>query len=267
MQDVCNFIPAKRHPGELEFIHFVYETGIKRLRQPFSHYYYRMFLVFKGTARLKTGEKSFPLKRGDVFFTFPDQNYEIDYNEDFCYFYISFGGAGAAYLLENQGISKENCHFVAPQKVVDFWVDSVRSVNQSNANTLTESVLMYTLSYIEISAGKDKPKEKFEIIVDYVNHNFTSCDLSLSKVSDVFYYSEKHLSHLFVNKTGVKFSRYVNDLRIQYAQKLMKNGNKNIAGIANKCGFSDRFYFSKSFKKHTGLTPTEFIAQWEQESP
>ena len=262
MEDICNFIPPKQHHSELEFVHFVCETGIRKLHQPFSHFFYRMVLVFKGTAVLNTEGKRIPVKRGDVFLTFPYQSYEIDYDDEFCYFYISFCGDGAGGLLESLDLTRERFRYTVPENVVDFWVDSVRRVNGNNANTLTESVLMYTLSYLETEERKEsvKSKDKFDLIIDYVNHNFASHDLSLRKIADLFYYSEKHLSYLFTKRMGVRFTRYVSDLRIHYAAGLMKNGERNIAEIALKCGFSDRFYFSKAFRKQTGYTPSQYLS-------
>lgn len=263
MEDICRFIPPKKHQSELEFIHFVYETGIKRLQQPFSYFYFRINLVFKGTAILKVKNKQIPLKKGDVFFTFPYQNYEIAGDNDFCFFYISFAGDGALPLLESVNVSKDNNSFKGLENVIDFWVDSIRRVNTNNANTLTESVLTYTLSFIANFDKKEKAKQKdkFDIIIDYVNHNFTSSDISLGKISDIFYYTEKHLSYLFNKRMGVKFTQYINDLRIHYARRLIKNGNTNVGEIATKCGYTDKFYFSKIFKKYTGKTPSEFIQQ------
>ena len=261
MEDICRFIPPKKHQSELEFIHFVYETGIKRLVQPFSHIYYKIHIVFKGTATFKTEDKEIPLEKGDVFIAFPYQSYEITDDNDFCYFYISFAGNGAYPLLESVDVSKENNCFKGLDNVIDFWVDSIRRVNQNNANTLTESVLTYTLSFIANFHQKEKVKhkDKFDIIIDYVNHNFTSSDISLGKIGDIFYYTEKHLSYLFSKRLGVKFTQYINDLRINYAKRLIKNGDTNVGEIAAKCGYRDKFYFSKIFKKYTGDTPTEYI--------
>jgi YesN/AraC family two-component response regulator len=167
-------------------------------------------------------------------------------------------------LFESLNINKDNNCFKGLQNTIDFWVDSIRRVNPNNANTLTESVLMYTLSYIANFDKKEKPKskDKFDIIIDYINHNFTSSDISLGKIGDIFYYTEKHLSYLFINKMGVKFTQYITDLRIHYAKRLIEGGNKNVSEIAFKCGYTDRFYFSKIFKKSTGITPTEFIAKY-----
>ncbi len=259
--DVCNFIPPKKHPGELEFIHFVYETGVRRLSQPFSHFYHRVFLVFKGTGALKCDGREFPLSPGAAVFVFGGRSYEIDFDEELCYFYISFCGSGALPLLESMGISADNRLFAMPRQVSDFWVDSVRRINPDNANTLTESVLMYILSFIPKEADRppEKPADKLDIIIDYIDCNFTAPDMSLSKVADIFYYTEKHLSYLFAARTGVRFTKYVTDLRLDYAERLMQKGDLNVAEIAARCGFGDRFYFSKVFKKHTGKTPTEYM--------
>ena len=71
MEDICNFIPPKQHRSELELIHFVYETGIKRLHQPFSHFFYRMFLVFKGKGVLNVEGNRVPVKRETCFLPSP----------------------------------------------------------------------------------------------------------------------------------------------------------------------------------------------------
>lgn len=261
MEDICNFIPPKKHNSDLEFLHFVYETNIKRLTQPFIHLNFYMHIVFKGTAILKTDGKKFNIKSGDLFFTFPNQKFTIEADNKFTFLYISFNGTGALPLLSSFNISKENCIFYNFDNVIPFWASSVRRINQSNANVLTESVFMYTLSFIDTLNPHNKynKKDKFESILDYINHNYNSNDMSIKKISDIFFYNEKYLSSLFMKKTGMKFSQYLNKLRIQYATELFKNGETNILEISAKCGYTDQFYFSKVFKKITKITPSEYI--------
>lgn len=261
MEDICNFIPPKNHISDLEFLHFVYETNIKKLRQPLIHLNYYINIVFKGTAVLKFDNKKCQLKSGDMFFTFPNQKFIIDADNNFTFLYISFNGDGALPLLESFDISKENCIFNNFDNVIPFWISAVRRINQSNANVLTESVLMYTLSFVDkLNFNiKDSRKDKFESILDYINHNYSSNDMSIKKVADIFFYNKKYLSSLFRKKTGIKFSQYLINLRIQYAMKLLKTGETNISLISKKCGFTDPFYFSKVFKKSTNKTPSEYI--------
>ena len=261
MEDICNFIPPKKMKSDLEFLHFVYETNIRKLRQPFIHSNFYINIVFKGTAILKFDEKTFNIKNGDLFFTFPGQKFTIDADIKFTFLYISFNGTGALPLLETFNINKQNCIFNNLDNVIPFWISAIRRINQNNANVLTESVLMYTLSFINTLSlnNEEQKKEKFESILDYINHNYTSNDMSIRKVADIFFYSEKYLSSLFKKKTEMKFSQYLNNLRIQRAINLLKNGETNISLISSKCGFTDPFYFSKVFKKNTGKTPREYI--------
>lgn len=260
MKDICNLIPPKNSSTDIEYFYFVYETNLKKLQQPFKHLNFYAHLVFKGSGILKTENQEFALVPGTLFFTFPSQSFEIESDDNFTYLYISFNGEGAGELLENFGINRENCVFGNFEHLLNFWITSARRIAHFNANTLTESVLLYTLSYISNAEGyKFQEKDRFENIIEYVNNNFTDPNLSIGKIADMFFYSKKYVSSLFIKRTNVKFTEYLSNLRIQYAIKLIKNKATSVSEIAYSCGFSDPFYFAKVFKKITDKTPTEFM--------
>lgn len=260
MEDICNVIPPKENPASLEFYYFVYETNFRKLPQPFVHSNFYVYLTFKGTATLKTENKEYTLTPGTLLFTFPYQKIEIASEEEFTYLYIAFNGAGADELLNNLSINKENFVFPNFEHLTNFWMSSIRRISPSNGNTLAESVLLYTLSYINtIEEHSRKNGDRFESILEYVDNNFTDPNLSVGKVADLFFYSKKYFSSLFFKRQNVKFTDYLNGLRIQYAVSLLREHSASVSEIATKCGFSDPFYFSKVFKKFTGKTPTEFM--------
>lgn len=267
MEDICNFIPQKNYNSGLEFIHFVYETGIRRLKQPFCHSIFYMHIVFKGTAVLKIDNEKICLKSGDIFFTFPQESFFIDADDKFTFLYISFGGDGACALLNNLDINKENRVYQNHNGLLNFWMDSIKRLNDNNANIITESVLMHTLSFIDNTEGTrcKQVKDKFESILEYVNHNYTSKDMSVKKAADIFFYSEKYFSSLFSEKTGTKFSQYLNNLRIQNAVDMFEKGSTDISEVAEKSGYTDRFYFSKVFKKIVGKSPGDYIKSIKQQ--
>jgi len=269
VSDICQFIPPKERPAELSFFHFVYETELKRLKQPFSHSNYYVHVVFKGDVTLNTSEKSYRLKRGDVFFTQPFQKYTLNAENNFSYMCISFNGKGALPLLNEHNVSKENCVFYNLENIIPFWIDSIRRLKPSNANTIAESVLLYTFSFIDVNKTErfEKIEDKFDSIIDYLSLNFTSNDLCLKKIAELFFYTEKHLSHLFVKKTGKKFTQHVNQLRIQYAMGILKEKDVTLEEVASRCGFSDKFYFAKVFKKIVGKTPTAYLNELKRKQP
>lgn len=75
-----------------------------------------------------------------------------------------------------------------------------------------------------------------------------------------FQISKFIISREFKIIIGQSFVDYLNNIRIQRAQTLLtSNIKKNITDIAFECGFDSLPHFTRTFKKHTGLTPTQFI--------
>lgn len=260
MKDICNFIPPKNGHGGIEYFHFVYETEIKKFKQPLIRGNYYINLVFKGSGTVKISGCEEKLSPGTLFFTFPSTPFTIECDDDFTFLYISFNGEGSSALLESFDISHENCVFHNLENLTDFWMKAVRRINHLNANVLTESVLMYSLSFLPGShSNASQSVSRFESVMEYLNTNYTDADLSVMKVADMFFYSKKYLSALFIKETGVKFTDYLNSLRITHAKEMIKGGETSVSLISAGCGFSDSYYFSKVFKKHTEMTPTQYI--------
>ncbi len=64
--------------------------------------------------------------------------------------------------------------------------------------------------------------------------------------------------HIFKEVAGVSPAEYTEKMRIARAKELLTGGSCDISEIAFKCGFSEHSYFSKRFKKYTGVTPTAY---------
>lgn len=258
-------MPAKNYTGNLKIIHYVYETEFHTLRQPFIRPVYYMYLVTEGTGIMRMCEEEYSLKTGTLFFSFPGCPYEIEASEDFAYIYISFMGSCVATIFENLEIHLKNPVYYGFEHLIDFWQSSVQRINQINANILTESVLLYTLSFInnkeENVELKKNSENLFDMIVDYVDNHYKEADLSLKKIADIFPYTEKYLSHLFKKNMNVGFNSYLNNLRIQYAHELIANHVDSVSRIAEMCGYGDSLYFSKVFKKSVGVTPSQYIKE------
>ena len=263
MDSICRFLPPKGVSGNIKTVHFVYETEFLLMKQPFIRPIYYLHIVTSGEAVLKFSGQKYPLKEGTIFFFFAGVPYEIEGNENFRYLYISFMGAAVDEFLDELGITIDNSVFYGYGYLQELWLSSIIRVNNVNANVLTESVLLNTLSYI--AQGKEKNVENknsenlLSVIVDYVDTHYREKDITLRSVANIFCYTEKYLSHFFKSKMGTGFNEYINKLRLQYALDLIENGADSVTDIALKCGFSDPLYFSKVFKKGQGKSPTEYM--------
>ena len=260
MEAICNFLPQSAGNKDIAYHLFVYEADLCKLRQPFVHKHFYMHLAFKGAATLRTEDAEYVLNPGTLFITVPGQKYEIIDNGGFTYLYITFDGPGAEALLRQFGIRPENSVFKSFANITDFWMTSIRRVNPNNILILTESVLLHTLSYIDQCEQKQQyhTSPQFDGIVQYIHNNFADPDLSIAKLADIFGFSRKYLSASFVKNMGQNFTDYLAKIRVEHAIKLHESENLSVAELAARCGYTDPFYFSKVFKRITGVSPSKY---------
>ncbi|MEF2093250.1 response regulator [Bacillus sp. CFBP9009] len=98
---------------------------------------------------------------------------------------------------------------------------------------------------------------RIEDIVSYVEKYYME-ELSLEKLSNVFFLSREHISRKFKQKTGMLLSKYITKLRTDQAKRWLRETEKSIYSISLMLGYQDEKYFSKLFKKVVGMTPFEY---------
>jgi YesN/AraC family two-component response regulator len=94
-------------------------------------------------------------------------------------------------------------------------------------------------------------------VVVMIESNLSS-DLTLSELASTLNINASYLSTVFKKETGKTITAYVNEKRIELAQELLKTTNLQIQTIAQYCGIIDVHYFTRLFKKTTGLSPKQF---------
>ena len=103
-----------------------------------------------------------------------------------------------------------------------------------------------------------------QIIMDafgYMQEHYQE-SLSLTDISSVLGISSSYFSHLFKKQTEKNYVEYLNEIRLKAVMEDLKNSDFKIAVIAEKNGFHNFEYFSRFFKKATGLSPVK----WRQEN-
>ena len=260
MEAICNFLPPPAGDRQIACHHFVYEADLCKLEQPFVNKSFHMHLVYKGEATLCTEGIRHRVTPGTLFITFPYQQYELIDDRNFTYLYITFDGPGAEDMLRQFGISKTRMVFKHFNHITDFWMTSIRRANPANILILTESVVLHTLSYIEQHDQKLSyhPSPQINAMVQYIRNNYADPELSISKLADIFCFSKKYLSAVFSKKMGINFTEYLAKIRIERATELLTKEKISVAELATRCGFSDSFYFSKVFKRITGVSPSKY---------
>lgn len=95
----------------------------------------------------------------------------------------------------------------------------------------------------------------------YLNYNYMLYDISLDSVSQIANMTPAYFSSRFKKCFGVNFVDYVAELRMNAAKEYLQDPLRSTSEIAGMVGYDSANYFTRAFKKHTGMTPTEYRRQ------
>lgn len=125
--------------------------------------------------------------------------------------------------------------------------------------SIEKAILKEMLVITQLIATQTKNKNYWivEKAMNYVANNYSE-DLKASEVASWLNITPNHFSNVFKQKTGMNFKEYLNEIRIQHAQRLLANTNDKVFEIANLVGYKEYKYFVSVFKLNTGVTPKEY---------
>ena len=153
----------------------------------------------------------------------------------------------------NVNISKEGIYRIA--------VDYAGQVNK--CISLDENIAGFKNFLSELAEYGEKSRclsKEIAEVVQFVQKNYQK-DISLQQAAELVQISTNYLSSLFKKELQLGFVEYVNQVRIEKAKDMLLNTYQRTYEIAQNVGFADESYFSRTFKKLTGLRPNEFRKQ------
>ncbi|MCR4989274.1 MAG: helix-turn-helix domain-containing protein [Lachnospiraceae bacterium] len=142
----------------------------------------------------------------------------------------------------------------------DTYLPDIMSMNS------IEELREWFLNKVKISCQnigskrEERSTDTIKIAKDYIGDNFSK-DISLDDVSRIVNISPYYFSKLFKESTGENFIEYLTNIRIEKAKELLAGSDMSMKEICMMCGYQDPNYFSRTFKKNVGITPTEYKEQ------
>lgn len=149
------------------------------------------------------------------------------------------------------------------QTVSEIFADKPNGYRSLYELTSVEQIIEYMktlrdgLCEIFREHNKDYKNHIVINVKKYINEHVKE-KLTLNKVSEVFNISPNYLSVLFSKYSDIGFSDYINQCKIEAAKKMMSESDYKIYEISDILGFESAFYFSRVFKKVTGLSPRDY---------
>ena len=107
--------------------------------------------------------------------------------------------------------------------------------------------------------SKDEIANRYvQTAITYIEEHFSDVDCSIGALADSMGVSEGHISRLFKAETDLSIGNYLTKYRIKRAMDYLKDVQVKVYEVAEKVGYQDIAYFSNTFKKLVGKTPSEY---------
>lgn len=142
-------------------------------------------------------------------------------------------GANLVYLRELADINSPDELYQWTVKALEGFTDGVRRSRNLDRVKMVQTAVNYIKEHLED-------------------------EVTLEKVSATVNKSPAYFSRILKEELGMNFNEYLNKTRIEAAQQMLHSKDKNLAEVAYAVGYNDQSYFTKIFKQHTGLTPTQY---------
>ncbi len=265
-------------------IHY-YEFDKNFIFEGESHDFWEMVYVDFGKVKVKYGDKECELSQGDVIFHAPNEFHSIRAHESSPNFFVISFVSGSVAMDSLIGyrtsldktlkpfissiIKEAESSFVIPKNDINLKKlkkkENAALGGEQLIKNYLEELIIHLMRGIAGCAGSSlfPSKESME------NHLVTSVKSFIKervyekpRLSDIccsLGYSKSYLSKLFREQTGESIAGYAVKNKVKRAKELIREGNMNFSEISEKLAFDNPQYFSRVFKRETGMTPSEFM--------
>lgn len=162
-------------------------------------------------------------------------------------------GIAMEWLIRFKMQLQEIRHVEEPELFADGFglIRSTVSINEltqiiQEAATITVDALV-----------RDVKSPVVQQVLNYIHESYNE-DVSLKTLGAQYHIHPVYLGQLFHKEVNESFTEYINKYRIEKAKELLRNTSLKVHEIALKVGYWETGYFYKQFKKHVGISPTEY---------
>ena len=238
-----------------------------------SHSYYELFVIIDGEFTHSYLGKTIELSKGDVVLITPKYEHFLrskskrDLHANFSITEQAFKHITKSYDIDIYDYLKQKSGepLRLSSEQLSFLINALNSIYAMDD---TKSVDYFYTSIIHMLLGffivekENQPLKKNvpDWLIEFLN-KLSSPDvfcLPLSEIYKMSNYSQSHFINLFKYYLGTLPITYIQNLKINYAKKLIAHTNYSLLFIANELGFSSYSYFTTFFKNATGISPSEY---------
>lgn len=259
--------------AEKEFVSLsVYNVGYQRCDAryqwgPGIRDHYLIHYIISGRGTYRSGGAIHSLCAGDCFLIYPNTEvaYQADEKNPWEYAWVGFSGSDAAMILQATDFSKEKPYITNTPLGEDIR-RQILHIYDARGNELEHSVEMTGRLYTTLalfmhgSHKKDRQNTAQSYVqksIEYISANY-SYPITIEDIASHVGLSRSHLFRSFEAVLQQSPKEYLTEFRIRQACYLLKSTNLSVTAIANSVGFDNSLYFSKTFHREKGMSPTDY---------
>jgi two-component system response regulator YesN len=143
----------------------------------------------------------------------------------------------------------------------NIQVPSINNIHlHASAHELKREFAAFLLTATRLMEERREKRmnESIAGAIEIIQSRYIDNELSAGNIAKELHISENYFSKLFKHETGVNFSQYVTTVRMEAAEKLLRQTGYKIGEIALQVGYNDANYFSQCFKGAFGVSPGKY---------
>lgn len=245
-----------------------------------THPFTELFYVVDGKGEFNIQGQRFPVKPNDFVIINPQVEHTELSSPDEPLEYIVLGIRGLSF--SNLTPVSEGGHPFSFFNLRDEQKDILRYLNamvqeatsqqmsyELMCHNLLEILLIKILrhQHFDLEVGKQSKATKDISFIKHYLETYYHESIQLEDLASMTHLSRFYISHSFKKEIGMSPMEYLIDIRIKESKILLRTTNYSISQVADIVGFTTPTYFSKQFRKSTGISPTDYREQFQGVKP
>lgn len=241
----------------------VFQTQDYFLKRENGRLDYQIIYIYKGCGHFYLNEKWITLAAGSIVLFRPSepQFYSYYAEEKPEIYWIHFTGNDCEEILRKYSI--ENCYIGenSSVKLLFQYIITELQLKKIHYEDIILSNFYILLSTIHRSLCQSLRHSENDFSIDRliceINSKYME-NWTVSSMADFCKLSESYFSHAFKQRMGIPPMQFLNHLRIEKAKEFLTANSMSVATVARLVGYEDPLYFSRVFRKSTGIAPHMF---------
>ena len=150
-------------------------------------------------------------------------------------------------------------HTVIPIENTDAYIKDYEQMRQLKFFDGNRAKLLSIFYNIVHRLASQPTSATLTPALKYIEQNIGNASLNNETLAELCHISEVYFRKLFASHYQTTPKQFIIDLRLNKAKQLLSDGTMKVSAISEQCGFASPYHFCRTFKKHVGVTPTEYM--------